>query len=354
MTARNFLMIMTISLLGGTLISGCSNGESWHRNEGMIWNTVWHATYKGSESDISATIDSLKEVEKSLSVFDNNSLVSYINSHSCGPVDYHLTKVYEMSRRVNTLSGGLFDPTVAPLVEVWGFGKNRTPEADSIQIMSILPLVGINKTWIDRGMLYKDRLNTSFNFSAIAKGYGVDAAARALEVKGCQDLMVEIGGEVFCKGVNPDGRKWRILIETPDEDYLREVFKTNEIPDFGKELIVELSNEGLATSGNYRNFHSESGKTFGHMISPMTGYPVRTDVVSASVIAPSCMEADALATACMAMGSSAGMEMLDSLGLGGAFILYSGEIRINDVMRDHIVISDKRLEVRDRTQKTTK
>lgn len=311
----------------------------------MIWNTVWHVTYKGSENDIKATIDSLKAVEKSLSMFDPNSLISYINEHSHGPVNTHIIEVYEMSRKVNDISCGLFDPTVAPLVELWGFGKNKTPGADSLEVLRVLPCVGINKTWIDKGMLYKDRLKTTFNFSAIAKGYGVDAAAKALEKKGCSDFMVEIGGEVVCKGLNPEGRKWRILIEMPDEEYLREVFKTEERPDFGKELIVELSGEALATSGNYRNYHSESGKTFGHMISPKTGFPLKTDIVSASVIAPSCMEADAFATACMAMGSSEGMKMLDSLGLGGAFILYSGEIMINDAMRDHIVISGKTREI---------
>ena len=126
------------------------------------------------------------------------------------------------------------------------------------------------------------------------------------------------------------------MIETPDEEYLKEVFKYEKEPSFSDQLIVELSDEALATSGNYRNYHSQSGQTFGHTISAVTGRPVKTDILSASVIAPSCMEADALATACMAMGSEAAMEMLDDAGLAGAFILYSGEVMVNDRMKQHI------------------
>ncbi|MDE5846077.1 MAG: FAD:protein FMN transferase, partial [Muribaculaceae bacterium] len=134
----------------------------------------------------------------------------------------------------------------------------------------------------------------------------------------------------------PDGKKWRILIETPDEEYLKEVFKNDKKPSFSEHLIVELSDEGLATSGNYRNYHSDSGQTFGHTISPITGRPAQTDILSASVIASTCMEADALATACMAMGSADAMQMLDEAGYAGAFILYSGEVMINRKMKEHL------------------
>ena len=176
----------------------------------------------------------------------------------------------------------------------------------------------------------------AFNFSAVAKGYGVDVAAKALTDRGCTDLMFEIGGEVVCRGHNPEGKKWRILIEMPDEEYLKEVFKNENKPTFSDNLIVELCDEALATSGNYRNYHSESGKTFGHTISAKTGLPVMTDILSASVIAPTCMEADALATSCMLMGSTDAMVMLLEEDLAGAFILYSGEVIINDKMKEHL------------------
>ncbi|MDE6379814.1 MAG: FAD:protein FMN transferase [Muribaculaceae bacterium] len=304
----------------------------------MIWNTVWHVTYYGNSDDLAVAIDSLKSVENSLSIFDDNSLVSFINSHENGPVDIHLSKVYEMSVKANKMSNGLFDPTISPLIEAWGFGENHTPTADTAYVASLLPSVGIDLTRIENGILYKSSPEMAFNFSAVAKGYGVDVAAKALMDKGCSDLMFEIGGEIVCRGRNPEGKKWRILIETPDEEYLREVFKNEKKPIFSDRLIVELSDEALATSGNYRNYHSDSGRTFGHTISARTGRPVKTDILSASVIAPTCMEADALATSCMLMGSADAMAMLLDEGLAGALILYSGDVLINDKMKEHIVI----------------
>ncbi|MBD5275821.1 MAG: FAD:protein FMN transferase [Bacteroides sp.] len=329
------LLASAISLLLLPMQS-CGNGHSWQKEQGMIWNTVWHVTYKGPSRAMTAAMDSLKAVESSVSVFDDNSTISRINRSGNGPVDRHLRNVYEASKRINGMSGGLFDPTLSPLIKAWGFGKGHAPTADTARIETILTYVGIDKTRIENDTLYKSSAEIAFNFSAIAKGYGVDVAAETMMNQGCSDLMMEIGGEVVCRGLNPEGKKWKILIETPDEEYLKEVFKYEKEPTFSTQLIVELSDEALATSGNYRNYHSDSGQTFGHTISPVTGRPVKTDILSASVIAPSCMEADALATACMAMGSEEAMKMLDEAGLAGAFILYTGEVMVNDHMKRHI------------------
>lgn len=332
------LRALPIAALTLTLcLAACINDKSWQKSQGMIWNTVWHVTYYGNSDALAVAIDSLKSVENSLSIFDDNSLVSFINSHENGPVDIHLSKVYEMSVKANKMSKGLFDPTISPLIEAWGFGENHTPTADTAYVASLLPSVGIDQTRIENGILYKSAPEMAFNFSAVAKGYGVDVAAKALTDKGCSDLMFEIGGEIVCRGHNPEGKKWRILIETPDEEYLREIFKNEKKPTFSDRLIVELNDEALATSGNYRNYHSESGHTFGHTISARTGRPVKTDILSASVIAPTCMEADALATSCMLMGSSDAMAMLLEEGLAGAFILYSGDVLVNEKMREHLV-----------------
>lgn len=321
------------------ILSGCINTKSWQKNEGMIWHTVWHATYLGDQQMLNAAIDSLVRVEQSISVFDHNSLISRINKSKYGTVDTHLLNVYEMAKSVNHASNGMFDPTISRIINAWGFGEDHTPSADTTDIETLLETVGIDKTYIQDGILYKQSEDIAFNFSALAKGYGVDVAARVLRERGCKDLMFEIGGEIVCFGNNPDGRKWRILIETPDEQFLKEVFKSDDAPTFKDPLIVELDNEALATSGNYRNYRKKGGETYGHTISPRTGRPVTTDILSASVIAPTCMEADAMATACMAMGSSDGMAMLLEKGLGGAFILYSGEVLVNDKMSEHIVNS---------------
>lgn len=327
----SFILLLCISAL-----SSCINNKSWQKSQGMIWNTVWHVTYYGDSDALAAAIDSLKSVENSLSIFDDNSLISYINKNDCGPVDRHISNVYEMSKTVNHISHGLFDPTLSPLIEAWGFGENHVPTADTALVKTLLSSVGIDKTWIESGVLYKSTPQMAFNFSAVAKGYGVDVAAQTLTDNGCSDLMFEIGGEIVCRGHNPEGKKWKILIETPDEEYLKEVFKNEDKPSFPDRLIVELCDEALATSGNYRNFHSEAGQTFGHTISAKTGFPVKTDILSASVIAPTCMEADALATACMVMGSADAMAMLLEKDLAGAFILYSGEVMVNDKMRQHL------------------
>lgn len=331
--AVNFcaFLILAISL------TGCAESNSWQKAEGMIWNTVWHATYFGNQEMIDEAIDSLKSLEHSISVFDSNSLISNINNAEYGPVDMHLANVYNMAKKVNHASDGMFDPTISRIIAAWGFGKDHTANSDTDSIQQILKSVGIDKTYIQDGYLHKQRHDICFNFSALAKGYGVDVAAGVLRKRGCTDLMLDIGGEIVCCGQNPDGRKWRILIETPDEQFLKEVFNSDNMPTFSEPLIVELDNEALATSGNYRNYRKKDGVTYGHTISPRTGLPITSDILSASVIAETCMEADAMATACMALGSSDAMAMLIENGLAGAFILNSGEVLVNDLMTQHLV-----------------
>lgn len=319
------------------VLPSCINDKSWQKYSGMLWNTTWHITFMGYQDMMPEVMDSLKAVEHSISVFDSTSLISKVNKEKSAYIDTHLANVYNMSKKVNKASNGMFDPTLSLLIDAWGFGKTHTASADTADIEMLLNATGIDKTRIENGILIKDFPKTSFNFSAIAKGYGVDVAADVLESRGCKNMMVEIGGEVVCRGTNPEGKKWRIKIDTPDEEYLRETFGLTHHVLFQKSLIVELQNEALATSGNYRNYHKGLGHTYGHTISPKTGRPVTTDLLSASVIAPTCMEADALATACMAMGSADGMAMLLEQGLAGAFILDNGEVLINDKMEQRLL-----------------
>lgn len=318
------------------LLSGCINDKSWQRYSGMIWHTAWHTTFLGSQDMMAGVMDSLKSVERSISVFDSNSLISKINRNEAECVDRHIEKVYKMSQKVNKASGGMFDPTLSLLIDAWGFGKGHTATADTANIETLLAVTGIDKTWIEDGTMHKESPSISFNFSAVAKGYGADRAAEELKKHGCKDLMLEIGGEVVCHGKNPDGKNWRIKIDTPDDEYLKETFGKRRKPTFGESIVVELDNEALATSGNYRNYRKGFGNVYGHTISPKTGRPITTDLLSASVIAPTCMEADAMATACMAMGSQDALAMLREQGLAGAFILDTGEVILNDKMKEHL------------------
>lgn len=331
--SRSFVAL-TIAFI--MTLSGCSDSSVWQKGQGMIWNTVWNVTYLGSSDMLTAAIDSLQSVASSLSAFDPESIISTINHSDEAPIDQHIKDVYDMSVSVYNKSHGMFDPTISPLIQAWGFGKGHTPTSDTARIEMLLEKTGLMKTHIANGHLYKDNPDIEFNFSAIAKGYGVDEAAKAFSSRGCKDFMLEVGGEIVCRGLNPDGKRWKILIETPDEEFLNKYFSSGRQPKIAGNLVVELSDEALATSGNYRNYFENASGTYGHTISPKTGRPVRTDILSASVVAPTCMEADAMATACMALGSFEGMIMLDDAGLSGAFILDNGEIVLSKNMKARI------------------
>lgn len=319
------------------MTASCTESSSWRKGQGMIWNTIWNVTYLGTPDMLTAAIDTLQSVSASLSVFEPESMISVINRSDSAPADRHIKDVYDMSVAVYKKSHGMFDPTISPLIRAWGFGKGHTPTSDTARIDAILAKTGLMKTHIDHGRLYKDDRNIEFNFSAIAKGYGVDEASNALLSMGCTDFMLEVGGEIVCRGHNPDGKNWRILIETPDKEFIDKYFKSNSQPELSSNIVIELSDEALATSGNYRNYFQNESGTYGHTISPKTGRPIRTDILSASVVAPTCMEADAMATACMALGSEEAVAMLENSGLAGAFILDSGKILLTSKMTRRII-----------------
>lgn len=295
-----------------TAMAGCGRG-SYRHDEGMIWNTTYHITYRNG-SDLSDSVASvLREVGKSLNVFDHESLVSRVNAGVDESVDTHFERVYLESVRVHEASGGYFDPTLSPLIKAWGFGEGHVLTADTAAVDSILDFVGLKRTSLAGSVLHKEDRRTSFNFSAVAKGYGCDAVAAMLRRNGVKDWLVEIGGEISLGGVSPDGGKWRVAVDKPD-------FGT---PQPGRDpfTVVELTDCGMATSGNYRNRQSAGAGSFGHTISPLTGRPVETDVLSATVTAPTAMEADAVATACMAGGSPAAKAMAGKLNVGIFLIL---------------------------------
>lgn len=257
----------------------------------MIWNTVYHVTYEGRESLKDSVLPVLNRVSHSLSVFDSNSLITQLNDSNCVEADHHLVTVYEASIRINRLSHGKFDPTVSPLIDAWGFGIGHKASADTLTVDSILDFVGIQKTFRDGNKIIKQDPRTRFNFSAIAKGYGCDAVGHMFKRNGVHNFMVEIGGELTLSGQSPSGNPWKIAVDAPIDDIN---------PGEESVIILSLSNAGVATSGNYRNFRLENGRKVVHTISPITGYPVLGSILSATVIAPDCMVADGIATACMA------------------------------------------------------
>lgn len=280
-----------ILLLAPVFFMSCFREDKYVKSEGMIWNTVYHITYKGDPALADSILPVLDQVGSSLSVFDENSLLSQLNENENIRADYHLIKVYDAAVQINRISKGNFDPTISPLIDAWGFGKGHTPTTDTLAIDSILHFVGISKTHREGEMIFKDDKRIKFNLSAIAKGYGSDAVGEMLKRNGVKDYMVEIGGEISMSGKNPEGKDWKIAIDAPNDD---------TAPGEETSLILQLTDCGVATSGNYRNYRMEGEKKVAHTISPITGRPVLSEILSATIIARSCMEADALATACMA------------------------------------------------------
>lgn len=295
-------------------LSGCNRPAK--SIEGSVWNTTYHITYI-SDNDLSDTIlAAIEVVDRSVNGFNSRSLVARINGgDTTAVVDKTFRDVLAVSQRISQASGGMFDPTVSPLISLWGFGYDGTAvnEPTASAIDSALTYVGIGRCRVTAdGRLSMPR-GMTFNFSAVAKGYGVDAVAAALRRCGVKDYLVEIGGEVATSGVNALGKPWHVMIEAPVEGDGRVVSE--------RLAVIEPDGRAVATSGNYRNFKSIGGRKVGHTISPLTGLPVTTSTLSATVVAPDCATADAMATACMALGADEAMRFVEAISGADALLV---------------------------------
>jgi len=299
------IILLLLTACGGNRRQ--SSRDGFTREEGLIWNTEYHITYAGPEELGDSIRAILNNVGKSLSVFDGSSLVSLVNRQDSTAVDSDFIRVYEMSVKINRVSEGAFDPTLSPLITAWGFGPGHKASPDTARIDSLMNFVGIGKTRLHGGVIVKDDARINFNFSAIAKGYGCDRIGEMFRRNGVKDFLVEIGGEIVASGKNPKGDDWNISVDKP-------VFSDTAIVH-ESQSIVSFTDMGMATSGNYRNFRRDATGIYGHTISATTGRPVQTDVLSATVLAPTSMEADALATAFMALGKERSIRLNSRLRL---------------------------------------
>lgn len=313
---KRWLLITLVVLL----LSSCGEKKAVYRKvSGATWGTTYNITYKAVEDLNDSIVAVMQQVDESLSAFNNSSLVSRINRGEHVKVDGLFTAVFDISKRVNRCSGGAFDPTVSPLINLWGFGYDKSVggEPTQTQIDSALCYVGIaDCSLVDEKIVKKHPL-TEFNFSAVAKGYGCDLIAEMMRRNDCEDYMIEIGGEVVLSGENPDGKPWRIMIDAP--------IANNQSVTHQRYAVIEPGACGIATSGNYRNYKEIAGRRVGHTISPTTGRPVETTTASVTVIAPTAMVADAFATACMAMPLADAMKMMEAEnGVEAMFIISAG------------------------------
>ena len=287
-------------LIAGTVyiaLQRQQENQPYQHDEGFIFGTTYNVTYQSADN-LKADIEAeLLKVDGEFSMFNDSSTVSRINRGEKPVLSDMYREVYELAQTVNRETYGAFDITVAPLVNAWGFGfKNQqmpTPE----QVDSLL------------------QIRSQLDFSAIAKGYGCDAVARLLQSRGVKNLMVEIGGEVVIRGKNPSGDLWRIGINRPVDDTL-----SVETP---LQAVLNMTDRGMATSGNYRNFYYKGGRKYAHTIDPRTGYPVQHDLLSATVIAADCATADAYATSFMVLGLDSARKVLDAHPELQAYFIYT-------------------------------
>ena len=262
---------------------------------GQTQGTFYHIQYisEGGEN-YKSQIDSLLHlVDNSLSTWKENSLISRINRGEKVKVDKMFSDVFYAAEKVYLESDSLFDCSIAPLTNYWGFGpENVSLVVDSFEVSRRLKLVNYSRLKIINDSLLLPK-GMQLDYNSIAQGYSVDVISDYLFSKGVSDYLVEIGGELTARGVNPDGEYWTIGIDKPQEEM--------DISD-RFQFIISLENTSLATSGNYRKYKEINGVKYSHTISTKTGYFAKNRMLSATVIHPSCMLSDAYATAFMCMG----------------------------------------------------
>ena len=240
----------------------------------------------------------------SVSPYNKASLISAINENKITRIDSHLHRLIDASRIVWRESGGAFDPTVMPLVNAWGFGYKNGALPSRTQLDSILAFIGLDKVILHGDNLEKQDPRVMLDFSSIAKGYACDEIGRMLTRNGAVNWLVEIGGEVMASGMSSHGKPWHVSVDMPSSE-------NNGNAAHESVLILTLDSGAVATSGNYRKWRVEEGKKLSHIVDPHTGDSRAGTLLSVTVIAPDCMQADAWATACMAMGERKVKEMME-------------------------------------------
>lgn len=287
--------------------------------DGFAEGTTYHMVYNDPEGrDLQPAIEALiAQFDSSLSIYNPASLISQINSgDTTVAADEWITDCFEQSQAISVASDGMFDITVGPLISAYGFGAERRIEVSDEILDSIMPFVGYAKVRLEGNKFVKADPRIRMDFNAIAKGYSVDLVARYIESLGITDYLVEIGGEIFCRGVNAKGKEWGVGIDKPVDG--------NVVPGTNFQTTLKITGVGLATSGNYRKFTlDENGNKIVHTLNPKTGRSVISNLLSATIIAPTCATADGYATACMASGLEASKALITANPALEAYLVYA-------------------------------
>ena len=311
---RILIFLLVLSACGSRTV------HSIVHNIGFAQGTTYSIKYMCQQGqDYQMSIDSIfAKIDSSLSSYVPYSIISRLNNGERElALDSHFIRVFKTSYQIAQQSNGALDCTVNPLIELWGFGSKDTSNVSDQRVQDTLQYTGYHKVSIEDSLLVMPP-NFSLNFNALAQGYTVDVIAQFLQSKNSNDFLIEVGGELRSSGVNGNNKWWKVGVDKP--------IKKPDLSD-RFQVVLELENKSLATSGNYRNFYVKNEQIYSHTIDPITGYPVTHTLLSATVVANSCMLADAYATAFMVMGVDSVKSFLESNSEIDAFLVY-GENQI--------------------------
>lgn len=306
------LFFLLFLIVGTIFIIRRHQGDSLQHSNGNIFGTVFSIEYeyeKPLDKDIMKTLD---EVDMTFSMFNKESVVSRINLKNSSYTNTRFRDVFRLAYHVSEETEGAYDITVAPLVNAWGFGFKNGIEISQQKIDSIKQFVGYKKVKLSGERLIKDDKHVMLDFSSVAKGYALDQVAKLFDSLNIKNYLIMIGGEVVVKGVHPEGRPWKIGISKPTSN-----------PEAESQTALTISNIAMATSGNYLRYYEKNGKRYAHTIDPVLGYPVQHELLSATVFAPTCAQADAYATSFMVIGMERAKKILAKHPEMSAYFIYS-------------------------------
>ena len=321
-------------IIAALLLVACTRPSVYRNDSGRVFGTYYKVIYFSSDDLHEGIVASLQSVNASLSTFDSTSIISRINQNDPNvEVDSLFTHVFTTAQTVSQQTYGAFDITVAPLVNAWGFGFDPTRNRTQATLDSLKACVGYQKIALQNGKIAKEMPCVQLDASAIAKGLGCDVVAQYLQSQGVKNYLVDIGGEMALGGSNPQGGMWRVGIQQPKED---SILISNQIA-----AILQATNAGIATSGNYRQFYYQDGKKISHTIDPRTATSTQHNLLSVTVVAPSAMLADAYATAFMVLGDRDSIYNIAHAQQLGVYLLYapndSVHVSYNDLFETYLV-----------------
>lgn len=317
------LLFLAFLIIGTIVIIRQQHATPYQHNTGYIFGTIYNVTYQ-NDKDLQQEIEAeMKKVDMSLSTFNEQSIISKVNTNRPVKLNAMFTDVFNLAEKISKETDGAFDITVAPLVNEWGFGFKKGVKPTKHVIDSLREIVGYNKVALVKGKIVKKDPRVMLDCSGIAKGFGSDCVANLLRRKGIENFMVEIGGEIVTSGINEKRVPWKIGVTKPVDDPTQQ---SQEL-----QTVLNVTDKAMATSGNYRNFYYKGGRKYAHTIDPKTGYPVQHNILSATVLADDCATADAYATSFMVLGLDGAKRVLQQHSELMAYLIYNDKNGKNKV-----------------------